>query len=42
MRKFKKKDAILITKNEEKKLKFEEGTIKLIPIWKWLLLETKI
>jgi uncharacterized protein len=42
MRKFKKEDAILITKNEEKELKFEEGTIKLIPIWKWLLLKTKV
>ncbi len=38
MRKFKKKNGIIITKNEEKEIRIEEGIIKLIPIWKWLLI----
>jgi len=37
MRKFNKKEGLMITKNEEKEIKFEEGVIKLIPVWKWLL-----
>ena len=37
MKKFNKKEGLMLTKNEEKEIKFEEGTIKLIPIWKWLL-----
>ena len=37
MRKFNKKESLMITKNEEKEIKFEEGVIKLIPVWKWLL-----
>jgi len=37
MRKFNKREGLMITKNEEKEVKFEEGTIKLIPAWKWLL-----
>ena len=37
MKKFKKKNGIMITKNEEKEVKIEEGTINLIPVWKWLL-----
>ena len=28
---------LLITKKDEREIKFEEGTIKLIPMWKWLL-----
>ena len=37
MKKFNNKEGILLTKNEEKEIKFEEGIIKLIPFWKWLL-----
>ena len=37
MRKFNQKRGILITKKEEKEVKFEEGTIKLIPARKFLL-----
>jgi uncharacterized protein len=37
MKKFSKKEAVLITKNEEEVMNFEEGAIKLIPAWKWLL-----
>src|SRR3989344_1496897 len=37
MKKFNKKEGIIITKNEEKEIKLEQGIIKLIPIWKWLL-----
>ena len=39
MRKFNKKEGLILTKNEEKEVKFEEGVIKLIPVWKWLLTE---
>lgn len=38
MKKFGKRNAVLITKNEEKKVRTENGVIKLIPIWKWLIL----
>jgi len=37
MNKFNKKEGLILTKHEEKEIKFEEGTIKLIPVWKWLL-----
>ena len=37
MKKFNKKESLILTKNEERKIKSEEGTIKLIPVWKWLL-----
>ena len=37
MKKFKVKNGILITKNEEKEIKIKEGKIKFIPLWKWLL-----
>ena len=37
MKKFKVKKGILITKNEEREVKVEEGKIKYIPLWKWLL-----
>ena len=37
MKKFDKKNGIMITKYEEKQIKSEEGTIMLIPAWKWLL-----
>ena len=37
MRKFKIKEGLIITKNEEGERKFEEGKIKLIPSWKWFL-----
>lgn len=37
MRKFSKKEGILITKNDEKEINVEEGKIKLIPAWKWML-----
>lgn len=37
MRKFNQKHALLITKKDEKEIKTEEGVIKLIPAWKWLL-----
>ncbi|MBI2499174.1 ATP-binding protein [Candidatus Woesearchaeota archaeon] len=39
MKKFNKKEGIMITKNEEREIKFEKGIIKLIPVWKWLLEE---
>ncbi|MBI2045311.1 ATP-binding protein [Candidatus Pacearchaeota archaeon] len=37
MKKFNMKKGLMLTKKEEKEIKFEEGTIKLIPFWKWLL-----
>ena len=37
MKKFKKKKGLMLTKKEEKEVKFEKDTIRLIPIWKWLL-----
>jgi len=37
MKKFRMKKGLMLTKKEEKDVKFEEGVIKLIPIWKWLL-----
>ena len=37
MRKFKKKEGIIISKHEEGKKTFAEGRIKLIPAWKWML-----
>ncbi len=37
MKKFNKKNGIMLTKNSEKEIKFKEGIIKLIPVWKWLL-----
>jgi predicted AAA+ superfamily ATPase len=37
MRKFKKKDAMLLTKNDDKKIKLNEGEITLIPVIRWLL-----
>ncbi|MEK6893716.1 MAG: ATP-binding protein [Nanoarchaeota archaeon] len=37
MKKFDRKKGVIITKHEERKIKFEEGTIVLIPAWKWLL-----
>ena len=37
MKKFKTKEGIMLTKNEERKVKFKEGTVKLIPVWKFLL-----
>ena len=37
MKKFNKKEGLMLTKNEEKEIKFEEGIIKFIPVWKWLL-----
>ncbi len=37
MKKFNKKEGLMLTKNEEKEIRFEEGAIKLIPVWKWLL-----
>jgi len=37
MRKFNKKEAIMVTKKEERSINFDEGKIKLIPVWKWLL-----
>ena len=39
MRKFNKKRGLIISKNEEGEKKFEEGKIKLVPAWKWLLAE---
>jgi len=41
MKKFKTKEGIMLTKSEERKVKFKEGTVKLIPVWKFLL-EKKI
>ncbi len=39
MKKFHVKRGMIITKNEEKEIKAEEGIITLIPVWKWLLEE---
>lgn len=38
MRKFNTNEGLVITKNDEKKIRVEEGIIKLIPAWKWFLL----
>ena len=38
MKKFNKKESLIITKNEEKEIKFKEGAIKLIPAWKWFIM----
>ena len=38
MKKFGQRKGILITKRDERVIKNEEGTIQLIPIWKWLLM----
>ena len=38
MKKFSKKEGLMITKNEKREIKFEEGVIKLIPILEWLLI----
>jgi len=37
MRKFSRREAYLITKKDEGEVKFDEGIIKMIPAWKWLL-----
>ena len=37
MKKFGKREGLIITKNDARELKFEEGIIKFIPAWKWLL-----
>ncbi len=37
MKKFKIQESIMITKYEERKITFDEGTLRLIPTWKWLL-----
>ncbi len=37
MKKFTVKKGILITKHEEREVQVEEGTIMLIPAWKWML-----
>ena len=37
MRKFNKKQGIILTKKEERKITIEEGLISLVPVWKWLL-----
>ncbi|MDP3027634.1 MAG: ATP-binding protein [Nanoarchaeota archaeon] len=42
MKKFNKKEGLMLTKNEEKEIKFEEGIIKLVPVWKWLLENKKL
>ena len=38
MKKFGKSEGIIVTKKEEGELKLDCGTIKLIPVCKWLLL----
>jgi len=37
MKKFNQKEGLMLTKNEEREIKFEEGIIKITPVWKWLL-----
>jgi len=37
MKKFNKRGGLMLTKKNEEERKFEEGRIKLIPVWKWLL-----
>jgi len=39
MKKFNKREGMIITKKEEKDLRFDEGKIKFVPLWKWLLEE---
>jgi len=39
MRKFNKKQGMMITKNDERIVKFDDSMVKLIPLWKWLLNE---
>ncbi|MBU2523332.1 MAG: ATP-binding protein [Nanoarchaeota archaeon] len=41
MKKFNKKEGMIITKNEEREINLEEGIIRLTPIWKWLLKDRK-
>ncbi len=38
MEEFGVREGVLITKKEEKEVKFKTGTIKLVPAWKWFLL----
>ncbi|MBS3098698.1 ATP-binding protein [Candidatus Pacearchaeota archaeon] len=38
MKKFKQKEGMMLTKNEDRNIKFSEGAIKLIPVWRWLLM----
>ncbi len=37
MKKFKVKEGMILTKKDERVLEIDEGKIRLIPIWKWLL-----
>ena len=37
MKKFNQKEGLIITKKDEREIKIDEGIIKLIPVWKWLL-----
>lgn len=37
MKKFKKGESIMITKREEKNIALDEGIVRLIPVWKWLV-----
>jgi len=37
MKELKLQQAIIITKNEEQKLNVDDKTVKVIPLWKWLL-----
>lgn len=39
MKKFAAKVGIVITKNEKREITTDNGKIRLIPVWKWLLLE---
>ena len=41
MKKFHIKKGMVVTKNDEKEVKTEEGIIKLIPAWKWFLEKEK-
>lgn len=38
MEKFKVKEGFVITENQEQNMKIEGKTVRLIPLWKWLLL----
>ncbi|MFH1510443.1 MAG: ATP-binding protein [Candidatus Woesearchaeota archaeon] len=37
MRNFNQKEALLITKKDEREIRSDEGTITLIPAWKWII-----
>ena len=39
MNKFNLKEGLILTENQEDEIKVEDKTIRIIPVWKWLLEE---